>query len=204
MTDTHSHRSDSESMETVHCHQNFCRNSDKSIPENDFRDPVCGMYVSPETAAASSDYEGQSYYFCSTGCRDKFSAAPDDYLESDTSRAREKAVPQGTIYTCPMHPEIRQEGPGNCPICGMALEPETVSLDDEPNPELIDMTRRFWIALALSLPVAVLEMGGHLLGLELLPPCSRSGPRPSLRLRWCFGPVGLSSYADGSQLRCAA
>ncbi|MFC4350857.1 heavy metal translocating P-type ATPase [Fodinicurvata halophila] len=170
MTDTHSHRSDSESMETVHCHQNFCRNSDKSIPENDFRDPVCGMYVSPETAAASSDYEGQSYYFCSTGCRDKFSAAPDDYLESDTSRAREKAVPQGTIYTCPMHPEIRQEGPGNCPICGMALEPETVSLDDEPNPELIDMTRRFWIALALSLPVAVLEMGGHLLGLELLPP----------------------------------
>ncbi len=77
--------------------------------------------------------------------------------------------PTGTIYTCPMHPEVRQVGPGSCPICGMALEPEQVSLDDAPDPEMIDMVRRFWIALALTVPVFVLEMGGHL-GLHLLPP----------------------------------
>src|ERR1700687_5497313 len=74
------------------------------------------------------------------------------------------AVPEGTIYTCPMHPQIRQAGPGNCPICGMALEPEVASLDAPPNAELADMTRRFWIGLVLSLPAVVLEMGGHLLG----------------------------------------
>src|SRR5258705_11998333 len=76
----------------------------------------------------------------------------------------EAAVPEGTIYTCPMHPQIRQIGPGSCPICGMALEPEVASLDAPPNPELADMTRRFWIGLVLSLPVVVLEMGGHLAG----------------------------------------
>src|SRR5260221_2263681 len=74
------------------------------------------------------------------------------------------AVPEGTIYTCPMHPQIRQVGPGSCPICGMALEPEVASLDAPPNPELADMTRRFWVGLVLSLPAVVLEMGGHLAG----------------------------------------
>src|SRR5258708_7480291 len=74
------------------------------------------------------------------------------------------AVPEGTIYTCPMHPQIRQFGPGSCPICGMALEPEVASLDAPPNPELADMTRRFWVGLVLSLPAVVLEMGGHLAG----------------------------------------
>ena len=73
-------------------------------------------------------------------------------------------MPEGTIYTCPMHPEIRQVGPGSCPICGMALEPEVASLDAPPNPELADMTRRFWIGLVLALPAVVLEMGGHLVG----------------------------------------
>ena len=106
-------------------------------------------------------YEGETYYFCSAGCRTKFSADPAAYLGDPKPKAE---MPEGTIYTCPMHPEIRQVGPGSCPICGMALEPDVVSLDGPPNPELADMTRRFWIGLALSLPAVVLEMGGHLIG----------------------------------------
>ena len=86
-------------------------------------------------------------------------------------------APNGAVYTCPMHPQVRQAGPGACPICGMALEPETVTADSGPNPELIDMTRRFWGGLALAAPVFVIEMGGHLLGRMLLPaPPSSRGP----------------------------
>nr|WP_026986033.1 heavy metal translocating P-type ATPase [Fodinicurvata fenggangensis] len=170
MTSPHSHRNDRESMGTVHSDDNCCRKSDNTISGSDVTDPVCGMSVNPETAKHSASHQGTAYFFCSARCREKFQAAPEDYLDPDKRRKREEAVPAGTIYTCPMHPEIRQEGPGNCPICGMALEPETVSLDDAPNPELIDMTRRFWVALVLSLPLVVLEMGAHLLGLELLPP----------------------------------
>ena len=125
------------------------------------RDPVCGMTVDPATAKHRFDYEGETYYFCSAGCRTKFSANPAAYLGDPKPRAE---MPEGTIYTCPMHPEIRQIGPGSCPICGMALEPEMASLDAPPNPELADMTRRLWIGLALSLPAVVLEMGGHLIG----------------------------------------
>ncbi|HBR46750.1 MAG TPA: haloacid dehalogenase, partial [Afipia sp.] len=104
------------------------------------------------------------YHFCSAGCRTKFAAAPEQYLEKANAEPQHADVPEGTVYTCPMHPQIRQIGPGSCPICGMALEPELVSLDDQPNPELADMTRRFWAGLALALPVIVLEMGGHLVG----------------------------------------
>jgi len=125
------------------------------------RDPVCGMSVDPATSRHRFDHRGESFHFCSAGCRTKFAADPQKYL--DTSRPK-AAVPEGTIYTCPMHPQIRQVGPGNCPICGMALEPEVASLDTSPNPELVDMTRRFWIALALAVPPVVLEMGGHLVG----------------------------------------
>ncbi len=128
---------------------------------NAMRDPVCGMTVDPATAKHRFDYEGETYYFCSAGCRTKFSADPTAYLGDPKPKAN---VPEGTIYTCPMHPEIHQVGPGSCPICGMALEPEVASLDAPPNPELADMTRRFWIGLALSLPAIVLEMGGHLVG----------------------------------------
>ena len=92
-------------------------------------------------------------------CRAKFEADPDRYLNPG---APEPPAPTGTIYTCPMHPEVRQEGPGSCPICGMALEPETITADAGPNHELADMTRRLWIAAALAAPVFVLEMGGHL------------------------------------------
>src|SRR5207237_4679241 len=101
-------------------------------------------------------------HFCSAGCRTKFAADPVSYLAKD-SKAK-AAAPEGAIYTCPMHPQIRQIGPGSCPICGMALEPEVASLDAAPNPELADMTRRFWIGFVLALPAVVLEMGGHLVG----------------------------------------
>src|SRR5471032_2395978 len=123
-------------------------------------DPVCGMTVDPHTAKHRADYRGHTYYFCAAGCRTKFIADPQKYLG-----AREpEPVVEGATYTCPMHPEIRQIGPGACPICGMALEPEMPTAETGPNAELIDMTRRFWIGGALSLPVVVLEMGGHLVG----------------------------------------
>ncbi|MBX9778074.1 MAG: cadmium-translocating P-type ATPase [Xanthobacteraceae bacterium] len=129
-------------------------------------DPVCGMTVDPHTTPHRHTHHGHPYYFCSAGCRTKFAADPAKYLPG-----REKAsepVPEGTIFTCPMHPQIRQVGPGACPICGMALEPEIATADTGPNPELVDMTRRFWIGLALTLPVLALEMGGHFLGLHMI------------------------------------
>jgi len=126
------------------------------------RDPVCGMTVNPATSKHRFEYRGETFHFCSAGCRTKFAADPVAYLEKDSKP--KAAVPEGTIYTCPMHPEIRQAGPGSCPICGMALEPEVASLDAPPNPELVDMTRRFWVGLVLALPAIVLEMGGHLVG----------------------------------------
>ncbi|NUR11131.1 MAG: heavy metal translocating P-type ATPase [Bradyrhizobium sp.] len=125
-------------------------------------DPVCGMTVDPATSKHRFDRRGETFHFCSAGCRTKFAADPDKYLAKE--KAPEPEMPAGTIYTCPMHPEIRQVGTGSCPICGMALEPEVASLETGPNPELADMTRRFWIGGALALPAAVLEMGGHLAG----------------------------------------
>jgi Cu+-exporting ATPase len=115
------------------------------------------MSVDPATTPHKHAYKGETYYFCAAGCRTKFAANPEKYLGS---RAPEPAI-EGAIYTCPMHPEIRREGPGACPICGMALEPEMVSAEGTPNEELIDMTRRFWIGLTLTIPVFLLEMGGH-------------------------------------------
>jgi P-type Cu+ transporter len=126
-------------------------------------DPVCGMTVDPATTPHRFALAGETHHFCSAGCRNKFAADPQRYLLK-SSVAIAAPLPEGTIYTCPMHPEIRQVGPGSCPICGMALEPELVSLDDQPNPELADMTRRFWIGLAMASPAVVLEMGGHLVG----------------------------------------
>jgi Cu+-exporting ATPase len=126
------------------------------------RDPVCGMTVDPATSKHRFEHHGETFHFCSAGCRTKFAADPAKYLAKD--KASEPEMPAGTIYTCPMHPQIRQVGPGSCPICGMALEPEVASLETGPNPELADMTRRFWIGGALALPPVVLEMGGHLVG----------------------------------------
>ncbi|MBB3268685.1 Cu+-exporting ATPase [Azospirillum sp. OGB3] len=136
------------------------------------KDPVCGMMVDPERTGHQAGHGGQTFHFCSARCREKFVADPERYLKPEAKPvAPEKAAqasPQtGVIYTCPMHPEIRQEGPGNCPICGMALEPVGATLEEGPNPELVDMTRRFWIGLVLSVPLLVLEMGGHIPGLGL-------------------------------------
>jgi len=123
-------------------------------------DPVCGMHVDPHATPHRASHDGHPYYFCSAGCRSKFVADPKKYLGP---RAPAPVV-EGAIYTCPMHPEVRQQAPGACPICGMALEPEVVSASAAPNEELADMTRRFWIALALALPVFALEMGAHIFG----------------------------------------
>lgn len=132
------------------------RKTVQESPPQTFTDPVCKMLVAPETAAGKFDYKGEQYYFCSLGCRDRFAADPGKYLNPSPEPANS---PQDVEYTCPMHPEIVQIGPGSCPICGMALEPKTITLDDKADPELIDMTRRFWVSAALTIPVFVLAMG---------------------------------------------
>jgi Cu+-exporting ATPase len=140
------------------------------------KDPVCGMSADPATAKHRADHAGETYFFCSAGCRAKFLADPGKYLGQDDAMHHEHhhhdavAAPGAAdvIYTCPMHPQIRHKGPGHCPICGMALEPLNAADADGPNPELIDMSRRFWIGLALALPVFLLEMGSHLFDLHLL------------------------------------
>src|SRR4051794_11969341 len=137
--------------------------------EHRMKDPVCGMSVDPHTAKHRAEHGGRPYYFCSAGCRTKFLADPARYLDP-AAAAKAEPVAEGTVYTCPMHPEIRQVGPGACPICGMALEPVLVSLEVAPNHELMDMTRRFWIGLALAAPVVALEMGGHMTGLDRIVP----------------------------------
>ncbi|MGE0038722.1 MAG: heavy metal translocating P-type ATPase [Xanthobacteraceae bacterium] len=145
--------------ETSHTHHHH------PTPAAGALDPVCGMTVDPHKTPHRYSHRGQPYYFCSAGCRTKFAAEPEKYLGD---KPRQDDVPEGAIYTCPMHPEIRQVGPGTCPICGMALEPEVATADTGPNPELADMTRRFWIGLVLALPVFALEMGQHLFGLHVL------------------------------------
>ena len=124
---------------------------------SDVTDPVCGMKVDPGKSPHHYAYNDHDYHFCGAGCRTKFAADPEKYLSKSTAPAA--PLPAGTIYTCPMHPQIRQAGPGSCPICGMALEPEDGSADD--GAELADMTRRFWISLVLTVPVFIIEMGGH-------------------------------------------
>ena len=127
------------------------------------KDPVCGMNVDPAVTAHHATHEGDDFHFCSAGCRTKFRADSARYLDPKPPAAASAVLAQA-IYTCPMHPQIRQRGPGACPICGMGLEPADVTADAGPNPELIDMTRRFWIGLGLAAPVVVLAMGGHLAG----------------------------------------
>ncbi|WP_342643112.1 heavy metal translocating P-type ATPase [Rhodoligotrophos ferricapiens] len=123
------------------------------------RDPVCGMSVDPVTAKHSHEHEGETYYFCSAGCKAKFAADPDRYLGE---RPAPEPMPEGTIYTCPMHPEIEQVGPGTCPICGMALEPKGIPVDSGPNPELVDFTHKFWVSLPFAIALLIIEMGSHL------------------------------------------
>jgi Cu+-exporting ATPase len=133
-------------------------------------DPVCGMTVDPAKTAHHAEHAGQTYHFCSAGCRTKFVANPDAYL-GDKPKPEPKATPEA-IWTCPMHPQIRQEGPGTCPICGMALEPEEPSLNDGPNPELVDFTRRLWVAGVLAVPLLAISMVAEMLGVHVVSPAA--------------------------------
>ncbi len=135
-------------------------------------DPVCGMQVDPATAKHRAEHAGQTFFFCSAGCRTKFLADPQRYLHPEPVLKADAPASPGAIYTCPMHPEVRQIGPGACPFCGMALEPADPTAETGPNPELLDMRRRFWIGLVLAAPVVVLEMGGHVFGHLLTPTLS--------------------------------
>jgi Cu+-exporting ATPase len=150
-------------------------------------DPVCKMLVLPESAAAKYDYKGETYYFCMRSCRDKFAADPEKYLTAETQRRGENkgenptgnegaprnpqpATSDDREYTCPMHPEILQSGPGSCPICGMALEPKEITLDDTPDPEYLDMRRRFWISAFLTAPIFVIAMAEMFVDFNTLVP----------------------------------
>jgi Cu+-exporting ATPase len=161
------------------------------------KDPVCGMTVDPKSAAGRATFEGNTYWFCSAHCLSQFNADPQRYASAArqgraqnsahghahhaaagpieaplTSQADAGAPPGAVIYTCPMHPQVRQPTPGNCPICGMALEPELPTVDEGPSPELIDFTRRFWSTLPLTVIVTVLAMAGH--RLQWFAPATRS------------------------------
>jgi P-type Cu+ transporter len=129
------------------------------------KDPVCGMTVDPAKTPHHADHSGEAFHFCSAGCKAKFIADPPRYLADQPPAA---AVIDSAMWTCPMHPQIRQAGPGSCPICGMALEPEAPSLEDKPNPELVDFTRRLWVAGVLSIPLLLLSMGAEMFGLHLV------------------------------------
>src|SRR3989338_8808198 len=137
------------------------------------KDPVCGMSVDPARAAGEHEHQGRTYYFCSRHCLEEFRAHPQQYLGGavvqlmPAAPAPAKVVPppvEGALWTCPMHPEVVQDKPGACPKCGMALEPQTVTAEEEVNPELADMQRRFWASLVLTVPVFALAMSDVLPG----------------------------------------
>ncbi len=137
-----------------------------SVPQA--RDPVCGMSVDPLSAAAKYEHAGTMYYFCHPRCEERFRVDPDGYLSGKYEQSMDEAPAKpGTRYVCPMCPEVVSDKPAACPFCGMALEPATVAAEDEPDPELVDMTRRFWMGVVLTLPVLVLAMAGMVPGRPL-------------------------------------
>ncbi|SFG45392.1 Cu+-exporting ATPase [Novosphingobium sp. CF614] len=148
-------------MAESHNDHTHCAHSGTSAPGM-ATDPVCGMSVDPATTPHVAAHAGAHHYFCSAGCLAKFNADPARY--AGDAPLRTEPVPEGTIWTCPMHPEVQRSAPGSCPICGMALEPMTPTLSDGPSPEYADMKRRFVVGLILSMSVVALEMGGHLFG----------------------------------------
>src|SRR5437867_4034983 len=148
----------------MHSHDHGSVRSDAPPSQGFALDPVCGMPLDASAAKYKHSHAGRRWYFCSQHCLDKFAAEPERYAKAAGKPASPPVA--GAIYTCPMHPEIRQAGPGNCPKCGMALEPVAPSADGQPNPELLDMARRFWIGLALTVPVFGLAMAEHLPGLH--------------------------------------
>lgn len=158
-------------------HHHDCTHGSRAAPQGGHEhgmttDPVCGMKVDSRTSPHRFELDGKPYSFCSASCLAKFSADPEGYLSgaaSGATKADLSDVPAGTIWTCPMHLQIRQDGPGTCPICGMALEPLEPTLKEGPNPELIDMTRRFWVSAAFSVPLVVLVVLMELVGWEVMP-----------------------------------
>ena len=150
-----------------------------AAPPHLVHDPVCGMNIDPADAAGSVEHRGETIYFCSKSCVAKFQADPDRYLApppkpligglvvlNPAFEVPAEPAPEGTLYTCPMDPQIVRDRPGACPICGMALEPMAIGADDGEDPEQVDMSRRFRVALAFSAPLLVLSMGGMVLGLD--------------------------------------
>jgi P-type Cu+ transporter len=159
--------STSEQGSSTHGHQHHDHGSHHDHGAHAMKDPVCGMTVDPATAKHQAEHDGETFYFCAQRCKDKFLADPVRYL-----KPADEPVPvalAGAVYTCPMHPEVQQMGPGHCPKCGMALEPMMPSLDDDGH-ELRAMSRRFWMLVALTAPVFVLAMGPHLFGWHLPSP----------------------------------
>jgi Cu+-exporting ATPase len=136
------------------------------------KDPVCGMSVDPATARHRHEHAGTNYYFCGAHCLEKFRDAPERFLTPEPPAMPAPPAGAATTYTCPMHPEIVQDRPGICPKCGMALEPVLVAAEAEPNPELRDMTRRFWVGLVLTVPLLVLAMSAHLARVFLVAPAA--------------------------------
>jgi Cu+-exporting ATPase len=181
------------------------RHGDTAAPaETRAIDPVCGMTVDMQAGKPTHVHAGHTYYFCSDGCRAKFAKEPERFLDKT---GEPEPLPKGTLYTCPMHPEIVQEGPGHCPICGMALEPMGVPGEDEVNPELIDFTRRLWIAVPLSLALVVLDESKHLFGLDVLPILSPSGKQwlqlvlATPAVLWCGWPFFVRGFASLRTMR---
>src|SRR3990172_4557241 len=169
------------------------------------KDRVCGMSVDPARAAGQHEYQGRTYYFCPRHCLEKFRANPQQYLDGAVVQlmpapARPAPAPPAALYTCPMHPEVVQSQPGACPKCGMALEPQTGTAEEEVNPELADMQRRFWASLVLTVPVFALAMSDVLPGQPVqhaLGAGSSPGFNCCWRRRWCSGAAGRSSRAAG-------
>nr|WP_198343632.1 heavy metal translocating P-type ATPase [Burkholderia ubonensis] len=167
--DANHHHHSVEHEHDVHAHhrEGHFGNGGAEAP---LRDPVCGMPVT-KTSRFHSEYDGEPYFFCSQACLTKFHAAPSKYVEPSPSESL-PSTPDGTIYTCPMHPEIRQDHPGQCPKCGMTLEPVLPTIEEGENPELVDFRRRFWWTLPLTAIVFVLAMSGH--QFQLMPSSTES------------------------------
>lgn len=178
-----------------HCSEKFASNPSVYLTATDI---VCAMYVERASARHMIKHEGDRFYFCSSHCENKFSAEPEKYL---SGRPAPEPMPEGTLYTCPMDPEIVREEPGDCPICGMALEPMGVSAAEAgPNPELIDFTNRFWLGAALTVPLLVLAMG-PMLGLPVREWLGASASWAEMALAspivlWCAAPFFKRGWAS--------
>ena len=175
------------------------------------RDPVCGMDVDPQRTAHHHAHGGRTFYFCSASCRASFEKDPAKYLGRTPSGGMSEEVPDQSsalpgaparTYTCPMHPEIVRDGPGSCPICGMALEPREAALDEEEAPDLRDMRRRLWIGVVLTAPLLLLEMGPHVLGMSahalVSPPVSAwiQFALATPVVAWCGAPFFARAWAS--------